>query len=84
MAESKRKRGRPGDAGRTLLLRQLEDALRRSGAIDEMSPRLFVDLMTSSSFEIGRIFKRGLKDALYEQQRDVSRNRSRARRGTDT
>ena len=38
-------------------------------ALRELGPRHFVDLMTRSSFEIGRIFKRGLRDALYERRK---------------
>lgn len=86
-AERKRKRISPRDVKLQLLSRELDDALRRGGAIaeiKEMRPREFVDLMTSSSFEIGRIFKRCLRDALYDLRRDASRKRSRARRGTDT
>jgi hypothetical protein len=86
-AERKRKRTRPREVNLQWLSRELDDALRRGGAIaelKEMSPREFVDLMTSSSFEIGRIFKRGLRDALYDLRRDASRKRARTRRGTDT
>lgn len=87
MAERKGKRRRLGDVNVQSLSREFEAALRRGGAIaelKEMSPREFVDLMTSSSFEIGRIFKRGLRDALYDLRRDASRKRARTRRGTDT
>lgn len=87
MAERKGKRRRLGDVNVQSLSREFEAALRRGGAIaelKEMSPREFVDLMTSSSFEIGRIFKRGLRDALYDLRRDASRKRARTRCGTDT
>jgi hypothetical protein len=86
-AERKRKRTSPREVNLQWLSRELDDALRRGGAIaeiKEMRPREFVDLMTSSSFEIGRVFKRGLRDALYDLRRDASKKRSRARRGTDT
>lgn len=54
---------------------ELTDALERGAtdAVKELSPRQFVDLMTRSSFEIGRIFKRGLRDALYERHREASK-----------
>ena len=87
MAERTRERKRPSDLNVQLLLRELDDALWREGTIPEfkeMRPREFVDLMTRSSFEIGRILKRALRDALYQQRRDASKKWSRARRGTDT
>lgn len=37
--------------------------------LKDLCPRHFVDLMTRSSFEIGRIFKRGLRDVLYERRK---------------
>lgn len=37
--------------------------------LHELTPRDYVDLMTRSSFEIGRIFKRGLRDVLYERRK---------------
>lgn len=82
----KRERKRPDAAKLQRISRELEAALRKSEAaaiLKEMSPREFVDLMTSSSFEIGRIFKRGLRDALYDLRRDAERKRSRSRRSTD-
>ena len=86
MVEHEHKPKRRDAAKMRLLSRELEIALRKSGAaaiLEQMSPREFVDLMTSSSFEIGRIFKRGLRDALYDMRRDASRKRSRARRAKE-
>ncbi len=37
--------------------------------IDVMTPRAFVALMTMSSVELGRAFKRALRDELYEARR---------------
>lgn len=85
MAKRKCERKRPDAAKLQSLSRELGAALRKSGAaaiLKQMSPREFVDFMTSSSFEIGLIFKRDLRDALYDMRRDSSRKRSRARRGT--
>jgi hypothetical protein len=86
MVDRKHKPERPDAAKLRLLSGEFEAVLRKCGAdtiLKQMSPREFVDLMTSSSFEIGRIFKGGLRDALYDLRGDAERKRSRSRRGTD-
>ncbi|TFE42395.1 hypothetical protein E2553_36080 [Paraburkholderia dipogonis] len=39
--------------------------------IDVITPRAFVAVMTMSSAELGRAFKRALRDELYEARRRV-------------
>jgi len=73
MAQGRGKARRSSDEILRSLSTELTDALERGAicALKELSPRQFVDLMTRSSFEIGRIFKRGLRDALYQRLRDA-------------
>jgi predicted DCC family thiol-disulfide oxidoreductase YuxK len=47
--------------------------MRYCNVLHQISPRQFVDGMTRSSSAVGRIFKRGLRDALYQQRRDARR-----------
>lgn len=35
-----------------------------------MTPRVYVELVTMSTFEIGLSFKRALRDELYERRRE--------------
>jgi hypothetical protein len=51
----------------------MNDAFERAAicVLKELSPRAFVDLMTWSSSELGRSFKRGLRDAIYQRGLDA-------------
>lgn len=46
----------------------IDQGLRQS--VDAMTPRVYVELVTMSTFEIGLSFKRALRDELYERRRE--------------
>lgn len=60
------------------LKRVLDDAFDQSlrRHLDAITPRLYVDMRTISSFELGLRFKAALRDELYERRRDDRRRTS--------
>lgn len=64
------------------LKRQLDLAIELGFAplMEVISPRCYVELMTTSSFEIGRSFKRAIRDAQFEERRKA---KSRAKSGKE-
>lgn len=73
-------RKRMADRFRTSLERAFVATIERSfrESADRLSPRQVVDMMTMSSFELGRMFKQALRDELYEQCREAERRRDPA------
>lgn len=72
--QPRRRHGQHLGAKRKLCLRKgLNDAIDAGlePVIDVITPRAFVALMTMSSAELGRAFKRALRDELYEARRRV-------------
>jgi hypothetical protein len=81
-AQRRRKPERPVDEELPAMRRELEIALKAWDVeLKEMSPRDYVCLMTSSSFELGRRIKRELRDLLFEQRRAKNKKPSKSRRG---
>lgn len=54
-----------------VLVDAIDQGLRQN--LDEISPRLYVDVRTMPSFELGLKFKAALRDVLYERRRDRKR-----------
>lgn len=65
------------------LKRQLDVAIERGFApfMEVISPRCYVDLMTTSSVEIGRALKRAILDEQFELRRKA---KSRTKPGTES
>lgn len=65
------------------LRRQLDVAIERGFApfMEVMRPRWYVDLMTTSSVELGRALKRAILDEQFEQRRKA---KSKAKSGTES
>lgn len=64
------------------LKRQLDAAIELGFApfIEVISPRCYVELMTTSSFEMGRALKRAIRDGQFERRR---RAKSRTKSGKE-
>ena len=54
-----------------VLVAAIDQSLRRHW--DAITPRLYVELRTTSKFELGLMFKSALRDALYERNREKGR-----------
>jgi hypothetical protein len=59
---------------RRSLHRALNDAIEKGleTAVEGLTPRMFVAVMTMSSTELGRAFKCALRDEVYEARRRVT------------